>query len=76
MSSPEKDDSRTLGAVDRLKPTARRRGRAGAGLVAAKHLFGVDAAGITLSDAEADARQELGGAGHLHTHVARFTPSG
>lgn len=46
-------------------------------VVVAKHLFGVDAAGITLSDAEGQTPARGSGvAGHLHTHVARFTPSG
>jgi hypothetical protein len=52
--------------------------QAGAGhRCAAKHLFGVDAAGITLSDAEGRRPPRGSGmAGHQHTEVARFTPSG
>jgi hypothetical protein len=45
-------------------------------IVAAKHLFGVDAAGITLSYAEGRRPPRSSGvAGHVHTQVARFIPS-
>jgi hypothetical protein len=65
------------GAVLRLSPQQDGVGALEQAVVAAKHLFGVDAGGITLRRRRGQTPARSSGvAGHLHTHVARFTPSG